>query len=118
MWNREPDNYENETAQSKTYIHGMWHFKYLLQCLGFDSVNFSDYDLLLRISWTGKKLDKTVLREADTTRSLIYIEYVNARQVFLGQETRREKLEHLVTTGMIETKTLDGITKSLTRQKE
>ena len=89
-----------------------------MQCLGFDSVNFSDYDLFLRISWTVKKLNETMLREADATRSLTYIEYVNARQLFLGQVKRREKLEHLVTAGMIEANTLDGITKSLTKQEE
>ena len=62
-----------------------------------------------------------MLREAGTTRSLIY--RIRKRQAtFFGHVTRREKLEHLVTIGMIEgkrsrrkqcEKMLNGLTKWL-----
>ena len=69
-----------------------------------------------RTSWTAKKSIETVLREADTTRSLI-----NAKEsfrIFFGHVMKREKLEHLVTTGKRSRgkqreKMLDGLTKWL-----
>ena len=48
---------------------------------------------MLRISWIAKKSNQTVLREADTTGSLI-----NRIRKGLGHVMRREKLVHLVTT--------------------
>ena len=44
-----------------------------------------------------------VLREADTTRSLIN-RICKGQATFLGHMMRREKLEHLGTTGMIQGK--------------
>ena len=56
---------------------------------------------MLYISWTAKK--SNILKEADT-RSLI--NRLHKRQAtFFDHRMRREKQEHLVTTGMIEGKT-------------
>ena len=80
---------------------------------------------MLQISWTAKKSNKTVLREADTTRSLIN-RLCKHRVTSFSQVMRREKLEHLVTTGMIEgkrskgkqlEKVLDRLTKWLKLEK-
>ena len=48
-----------------------------------------------------KEIFETVLREAKTTQSLINI-IRKCKETFFGYVMRREKLEHLVTTGMIE----------------
>ena len=73
---------------------------------------------MLRIPWTAKKLNETVLRDADT-RYLMNRVY-KRQATFFGRVMRREKLEHLVKTGMIEgkrsrgkqrEKMLDGLTK-------
>ena len=62
---------------------------------------------MLRISWTAKKSNATVLREADTTRSLI--NRITKRQATVhGHLMRREKLEHPLTPGMIEEKHSTG----------
>ena len=54
----------------------------------------------LRISWTAKKSNETVLREIDTIRSLI--NRIHKWQAnFFGHVMRRVKLEHLMTIGMI-----------------
>ena len=46
---------------------------------------------------------ETMLPEANRIRSLIYIEYINvARHLLFGHVIRKEKLEFLVTTGVIE----------------
>ena len=50
-----------------------------------------------------KEINETELREADTTRSLI-IRTRKRQATFFGHEMRREKLEHLLTTKMIEGK--------------
>ena len=51
---------------------------------------------MLQISWTTRKSN-----EADTARSLI--NRIGKRQeTFFGHVMRREKLKHLVTTGIIE----------------
>ena len=55
---------------------------------------------MLQISWTAKKSNKTVLQEADTMRSSIN----RIRKCLFSHVMRREKLEHLVTTKMIEGK--------------
>ena len=56
---------------------------------------------MLRIPWTAKKSNETVLRDADTTSSLT--NRISKRQAtFFGHVIRREKLKHLVTTAMIE----------------
>ncbi|GFO29671.1 clathrin heavy chain 1 [Plakobranchus ocellatus] len=58
---------------------------------------------MLRISWTAKKTNDTVLEEAHTTRLLI--SKIRKRQAtFFGHVMRREKLVNLVTTGMLEGK--------------
>ena len=49
-----------------------------------------------------KKSIKTVLREADTTRSIIN-RYINTRRPFFGHVMGRQKLEHLVTIGIFDT---------------
>ena len=51
-------------------------------------------------SWTVKKPNKTVFQKADTTRSLIKRKD-KCQAIFIGHVMRREKLEHLVATGMI-----------------
>ena len=78
---------------------------------------------MLQISWITKRSNETVtvLREADTTRSLIY--RIRKRQTtFIGHMRRREKIEYLVTTRMIIGKRIrgkqrekksDGLTKRL-----
>ena len=55
-----------------------------------------------------KKSTKTVLREADTTR-LIINRYINTIQPFFGHVMGRQKLEHLVTIGMIDTAGKDSL---------
>ena len=80
---------------------------------------------MLRIPWVEKKSNETVLREADTTRSLI--NKLRKRQAtFFGHVMRREALEHLVTTGMMEgkrgrgrqrEKMTDGLTQWLGTEK-
>ncbi|GFN77131.1 endonuclease-reverse transcriptase [Plakobranchus ocellatus] len=58
---------------------------------------------MMRMSWTAKKTNDTVLEEAHTTRLLI--SKIRKRQAtFFGHVMRREKLENLVTTGMLEGK--------------
>ncbi|GFO31479.1 sodium-independent sulfate anion transporter [Plakobranchus ocellatus] len=58
-------------------------------------------------SWTAKKTNDTVLEEAHTTRLLI--SKIRKRQAtFFGHVMRREKLENLVTTGMLEGKRSRG----------
>ncbi|GFR71836.1 endonuclease-reverse transcriptase [Elysia marginata] len=58
---------------------------------------------MLRISWTEKKSNETVLIEANSRRSLI--KTIRKRQAtFLGHVMRREKLEHLITTGKLDGK--------------
>ena len=54
---------------------------------------------MLQISWTAKKSRKTVLREVDTRSLTNRIHKCQA--TFFGHVMRREKLEHLATTGMI-----------------
>ena len=76
---------------------------------------------ILQISLTAKKSNKIVLWEADTTRSLIN-RIRKCLATFFGHVIRREKQDHLVTTGMMEgkrsrgkqhEKILDGETKCL-----
>ena len=53
------------------------------------------------VSWTAKKSNKTVLREADTTRSLVN-KICKCWATFFGHVTRREILECLVATRIIQ----------------
>ncbi|GFR65703.1 endonuclease-reverse transcriptase [Elysia marginata] len=63
---------------------------------------------MLRISWTERKSNETVLTEANSRRSLI--KTIRKRQAtFLGHVMRREKLEHLITTGKLDGKRGRGI---------
>ena len=56
---------------------------------------------MLRISWTAKKSNETDLRKTDTKP---HINKMRKRQAFcLGHVMRKEKLEYIVATGMIET---------------
>ncbi|GFR72916.1 endonuclease-reverse transcriptase [Elysia marginata] len=58
---------------------------------------------MLRISWTERKSNDTVIIEANSRRSLI--KTIRKRQAtFLGHVMRREKLEHLITTGKLDGK--------------
>ena len=50
---------------------------------------------MLKISWTAKKSNKTILQEADTIRSLINREH-RRQAIFYGHVMRRKELEHLV----------------------
>ena len=52
------------------------------------------------ISWVPKKSNKTVLQEADATRSLIN-RICEGDAIFFGHVMRREKLENLVTIRML-----------------
>ena len=62
---------------------------------------------MLRIPWTEKKTNEAVLEEAETTRLLI--KNIRKRQAtFFGHVMRREKLEHLVTTGKLDGKRSRG----------
>ncbi|RUS70812.1 hypothetical protein EGW08_021432 [Elysia chlorotica] len=62
---------------------------------------------MLPISWTEKKSNKEVLEEAQAKPSII--NKVRKRQTtFFGHVMRREGLEHLVTTGMIDGKRSQG----------
>ena len=60
---------------------------------------------MLRISLTAKISDETVLQEVDTIRSLTNRK-CKRQATFFGHVMRREKPEDLVTTGMIEGKTM------------
>ena len=62
--------------------------------------NWRQQNEIPQISWTIKKSTKTVLQEADTTR--FSINRISKRQApFFGHVKRREKVQNLVTTGMI-----------------
>ena len=62
---------------------------------------------MMKISWIAKKSNDTVLKEAHTSRALV--NKIRTRQTtFFGHVMRREKLEHLITTGMIEGKRSRG----------
>ncbi|GFR99776.1 endonuclease-reverse transcriptase [Elysia marginata] len=55
---------------------------------------------MMRIPWTAKKPNDTVLSETKTKRALI--NKIRKRQAsFFGHIMRRERQEHLVTTGMV-----------------
>ena len=58
---------------------------------------------MLQISWTAKNSNETVMRETNSTRSLIY-RIGKHQATFLDHVMRREQLELLVTTGLIEGK--------------
>ena len=62
---------------------------------------------MMKISWMAKKSNDTVLKEAHTSRALV--NKIRTRQTtFFGHVMRREKLEHLLTTGMMEGKRSRG----------
>ena len=86
------DNFKTVTKKNKTKLEAteMWFLQ-----------------RMLRISWTAKKSNETELREANTTRSLT--NRIRKRQAtFFVHVMRREKLEHVVTTGKIEGKCSRG----------
>ena len=59
------------------------------------------YRRMLRISWTDRVTNEEVLRRVGQQRTLIRV--IRKRQMeFLGHIIRREKIEHLCLTGMIE----------------
>ncbi|GFO45839.1 endonuclease-reverse transcriptase [Plakobranchus ocellatus] len=76
---------------------------------------------MLRTPWVAKKSNEKVLKEAHTKRSLM--NKIRKRQAtFFGHVMRKGKMEHIVTTGMMEgkrsrgrqrEKMLDGLTKWL-----
>ena len=62
---------------------------------------------MMKISWMVKKLNDTVLKEAHTSRALV--NKIRTRQItFFGHVMRRERLEHLITTEMMEGKRSRG----------
>ena len=62
---------------------------------------------MLKVPWTMKETNENILRQAETKRSLI--NKIRKRQAtFFGHVMRREKMEHLVTTGKIEGKRARG----------
>ena len=62
---------------------------------------------MMKISWMANKSNDTVLKEAHTSRALV--NKIRTRQTtFFGHVMRREKLEHLITTGMMEGKRSRG----------
>ncbi|GFO20107.1 retrovirus-related pol polyprotein line-1 [Plakobranchus ocellatus] len=62
---------------------------------------------MLRLSWPAKKPNIEEIRDAETQRPLINIIH-RRRAKFVGRVMRREGLEHLVTTGMLEGKRSRG----------
>ena len=64
---------------------------------------------MMKISWMAKKSNDTVLKEAHTSRALV--NKIRIRQTFFGHVMRREKLEHLITTGMMEGKRSSAVEK-------
>ncbi|GFO22445.1 endonuclease-reverse transcriptase [Plakobranchus ocellatus] len=58
---------------------------------------------MMRISWTEKKSNELILKEANLERSLIKT-IRQRQQTFLGHICRHKGLEHLATTGKIEGK--------------
>ena len=62
---------------------------------------------MMKMPWMTKKSNDTVLKEAHTSRALV--NKIRTRQTtFFGHVMRREKLEHLITTGMMEGKRSRG----------
>ena len=62
---------------------------------------------MMKISWMAKKSNDTVLKEAHTSRAPV--NKIRIRQTtFFGHVMRREKFEHLITTGMMERKRSRG----------
>ena len=62
---------------------------------------------MMKISWMVKKSNDTVLKEAHTSRAIV--NKIRTRQTtFFGHVMRRENLEHLITTGMVEGKRSRG----------
>ena len=62
---------------------------------------------MMKISCMAKKSNDTVLKETHTSRALV--NKIRTRQTtFFGHVMRREKLEHLITTGMMEGKRSRG----------
>ena len=62
---------------------------------------------MMRISWTAKKSNESVLKDANLERSLI--KTIRKRQLtFLGHICRHKGLEHLSITGKIEGKRSRG----------
>ena len=57
---------------------------------------------LLRISWTANKSNETMFRKTDTISLIITM--CKCRATCFGHGMRREKLEQLVTTGMLDRK--------------
>ena len=67
---------------------------------------------MMRISWTEKKSDESVLKDANLERSLI--KTIRKRQLtFLGHICRHKGLEHLSITGKIEGKRSRGRQRNL-----
>ena len=62
---------------------------------------------MMKISWMAKKSNDTVLKEAHTSRALVNKIWTRQTTLF-GHVMRREKLEHLITTGMMEGKRSRG----------
>ena len=63
---------------------------------------------MMKISWMAKKSNDTVPKEAHTSRALVKKIWTVRQTTFFGHVMRREKLEHLITTGMIEGKRSRG----------
>ena len=62
---------------------------------------------MLRIPWTAKKTNEMVLKEAETKRSLV--QKIRKQQAtFSDHVTRREGLEHFLTTGKLDRKRSKG----------
>ena len=62
---------------------------------------------ILRVPWTAKKPNETVLKEADTERRLL--QKIRKRQAtFFGHIMRQEGLEHDITTGKLDGKRCKG----------
>ena len=62
---------------------------------------------MMKISWMAKKSNDTVLKEAHASRALVN-RFRTRQTTFFGHVMRREKLEHLITTGMMEGKRSRG----------
>ena len=58
---------------------------------------------MMKVAWTERKTNETILKEAETERRLLSV--ILERQArFFGHVMRRDGLEKLVTTGMVDGK--------------
>ena len=88
-------------THSDDWMRGLDNFKTATTKMEATEIRY--LQRMLRFLWNAMKSNETVLQEIDTTQSLI--NRISKHQaIFFGHVTRTDKLEHLVTTGMIKAK--------------